>query len=168
MAARGLSNLEIRLASELEFRKKYYFTRNDIARLFENKKQLSNTIFGLRKKERVIKLNRSKYYFVPVKARTGKWVDEIAVAVDEILDGKDYFIGGWFAANYWRFTNQTPMQVDVYTTRRQGKMNLFNTRIVFHRTSRKSLAKAARQETNQHYFFVINRKEAGKWMKSKE
>jgi len=168
MGIRGLSNREMRLASELEFKGNYYFTRQGIAPLFENGKQMTNTLYSLKKKGRIIKLNRSKYYFIPVKARTGKWVDETAVAVDEILNGANYFIGGWFAANHWRLTDQIPMQVDVYTTRRQGKIKIFNTRIIFHRTSKKNLSKAVRQMHNARPFFILNKKEAQKWMKSRE
>ncbi|MEI7962099.1 MAG: DUF6088 family protein [archaeon] len=168
MAIKGLSNQEIKIASELEFNGNYYFTRKDIAHLFENEKQLTNTLYWLKKKERIIKLNRSKYYFVPIKARMGKWIDEIPIAIDEILDGQNYFIGGWFAANYWRITDQIPMQADVYTTRRQGKIKIFNMRIVFHRTSKKNLKKATIQKIQQHNFFILDKKEASKWMKLRE
>lgn len=129
---------------------------------------MTNALFWLKKKGRIIKLNRSKYYFVPIKARTGKWVDDIVVAIDEILNGKDYFIGGWFAANYWRLTDQIPFQADVYTTRRQGKVQIFNTRIIFHRTSKNNIKKATIQKINDHQFFILNKKEAKKWMKLRE
>lgn len=168
MTVKGLSDLEIKLASELEFKGNYYFTRKGIATLFENEKQISNTLYWLRKKGRIIRLNRSKYYFTPIKARTGKWIDNIPIAIDEILDGKNYFIGGWFAANYWRLTEQIPFQADVYTTRRQGKIRIFNTRIVFHRTTKKNLEKAAVQKIRNHSFFILNKKEAQKWIKSRE
>jgi predicted transcriptional regulator of viral defense system len=168
MAIKGLSTQEMKLASELEFKKKYYFTRKDIEHLFENEKQITNTLYWLRKKERIIKLNRSKYYFVPIKARTGKWVDDIPIAIDEILNGQNYFIGGWFAANYWRLTDQIPFQADVYTTRKQGKINIFNMRVIFHRTTKKNLKKAVKQKIQDHTFFILNKKEAQEWMKLRE
>ncbi len=168
MTIKGLSNQEIKLASELEFKNNYYFTRKDIAPLFENEKQITNMLYWLKKKGRIIKLNRSKYYFVPIKARTGKWIDDIPIAINEILDGKEYFIGGWFAANYWRLTDQIPFQADVYTTRRQGKIKIFNTRVVFHRTSKKNLKKATVQKIQNHNFFILKKKEAKKWMKLRE
>jgi len=168
MNVKGLSNQEIKIASELEFKGNYYFTRKDVAHLFENEKQITNTLYWLKKKERIIKLNRSKYYFVPIKARFGKWVDDVPIVIDEILNGQGYFIGGWFAANYWGFTDQIPFQADVYTTRRQGKTKIFNTRIVFHRTSKKNLKKAIIKKIQNHNFFIINKKEASKWMKLKE
>lgn len=168
MSVKGLSNQEIKLASELEFKDNYYFTRKGISALFGNEKQMSNTLYWLKKKGRIIKLNRSKYYLIPIKARTGKWIDSIPIAIDEILNGKDYFIGGWFAANYWRLTDQMPFQADVYTTRRQGKMKIFNMRIVFHRTTKKNLEKAATQKIRNHPFAILNKKEAQKWIKSRE
>lgn len=165
---KGLSEMEIKLASELEFKGNYYFTRKDISNLFKSEKQLTNIIYWLKKKGRIIKLNRSKYYFVPIKARKGKWIDDIPIAVDEILNGKNYFIGGWFAANYWNLTEQIPFQADVYTTRRQGKIKIFNTRIVFHRTTTKNLKKATKQKIKGHTFYILNKKEAEKWMKLRE
>jgi predicted transcriptional regulator of viral defense system len=168
MVIKGLSSQEMKLASELEFKGNYYFTRKDIAPLFENEKQITNALYGLKKKERIIKLNRSKYYFIPIKARSGKWIDDIPIAIDEILDGQDYFIGGWFASNSWRLTDQIPFQADVYTTRRQGKVKIFNMRIIFHRTSKRNLKKAIVQKIQNHNFFILNKKEAGEWMKSRE
>ena len=72
-------------------------------------------------KERIIKINRQKYYLIPIRARTGKWTDNPHVVADEIFDGKSYFIGGWAAANYWKLTDQIPMQFDIWTTKRQGR-----------------------------------------------
>ena len=165
---KGLSKKEINVISDLEFRKMYYFTILDIKSHFENKRQMINTIYTLRKKGRIVKLNKNKYFLVPIKARTGKWTDDPFIITDEICNGEDYFVGGWAAANYWKLTDQIPMQVDVYTTRRQGKIKILNTRIVFHRTTKKRIKDAITGNIKNHNFKIQNKKDTKKWMKSRE
>ena len=162
---KGLSKKEIKVIADLEFQKRYYFTTKDIKNHFRNKKQMINTVYTLRKKKRIIKLNRNKYFLVPIKARHGKWTDNEMIIADEICNGKDYFIGGWAAANYWQLTEQIPMQMDIYTTRRQGKTNILNTRFIFHRTTKKNIKKAVMRKIGNHNFRIINKDKAKKWMR---
>ncbi|MFH1209983.1 MAG: hypothetical protein V1663_04305 [archaeon] len=164
----GLSKKEIKVISELEFRRLYYFTIEDIKDLFENKRQMINTVYTLRKKGRIINLNKNKYFLVPIKSRTGKWTDNPIIIADEICDSKDYFIGGWYAAYFWKLTDQIPMQIDIYTTRRQGKVNLLNKRFVFHRTTKKRIGKSITKNIQGHSLRIQNKRETKKWMKSRE
>lgn len=163
---KGISNKEIEIIAALEFDKKYYFTTKDITSYFEDTRQMVNTIYQLRKKGRIVRLNRNKYFLIPVKARTGKWTDDPLIITDEICDGQDYFIGGWYAAHYWRLTDQIPMQVDVYTTRRQGKVKLFNMRFVFHRTTTKMIQRmGVLEKIQEHTFLIQNKNTTKKWMR---
>ena len=164
---KGLSKLELQVIADLEFRKKYYFTREHIATHFANKRQMTDTLYRLHKKGRIVPLNKNKYCLVPIKARTGKWTENSFVLGDELFDGRDYFIGGWAAVHYWKLTNQMPMQIDIYTTRRQGKKNILTTRFVFHRTTQKKISKAIEQRIDEHPFLVLSKKDAERWMKSK-
>lgn len=163
---KGLSKKEIEIVSWLEFYERYFFTSEEIDRFTENKTQRYNIIKNLVKKGRVIKLNRNKYYLVPIKAKSGSWSEHSFIIADEMMDGKDYFIGGWSAANYWRLTDQIPMRVDVYTTRRQGKVNVLNTKIVFHRTTKKRTEKAEVHEIKGHKFKILSKEDTKKWIKS--
>lgn len=165
---KGLSKKEIKIVADLEFRKKYYFTTEDITHHFKNKRQMINIVYTLRKKGRLIKLNKHKYFLVPIKARTGKWTDNPIIIADELCNGKDYYIGGWYAAYYWKITDQIPMQVDIYTTRRQGKIKIMNTRFVFHRTTKKSVDRAVKQKIGEHSFKIISFEVAKGWMRSKK
>jgi len=165
---KGISKKEIKIISDLEFKKTYYFTTSDIKNHFENKRQMINTIYILRKKGRIIKINKTKYFLVPIKARTGKWTDDPFIITDEICNGKDYLIGGWSAANYWKLTDQIPMQIDIYTTRRQGKIKILNTRLVFHRTTKKRIENAVTKKIGEHNFRIQNKKDTKKWMKLRE
>lgn len=165
---KGLSEKEIEVISELEFSQKYYFTKDDIKHHFQSKGQVEDLIYRLQKKGRIIKLNRKKYYLIPIKAKSGKWTDNPFIIADQICDSKDYFIGGWAAANYWHLTDQVPMQIDVYTTRRQGKVRLLNNRFVFHRTSKRMTEKAVTERIGERNFRIISKETVSKWLKSKE
>jgi len=138
---KGLSKKEIELISSLEFEEKYFFTKEDVAPFITTENQRRHIIHKLMKKKRIIKLNKSKYYLIPIKAKTGKWYEDSFVMVDEVLNGDNYFIGGWAAANYWKLTDQIAMKIEVYTTKRQGIRKFLTTTIIFRRTSPKDLKK---------------------------
>jgi len=165
---KGLSKQEMKVIAELEFYQKYYFTKDDIMHHFDNPKEIKDFIYHLRKKERIVKINRRKYYLVPIKAKSGKWSDDPFIIADEICNGKDYFIGGWAAANYWQLTEQIPMKIDVYTTRRQGKVRILSTNFIFHRTSKKMISKAIIRKIGNKSFKVSPKSVMRKWMKSKQ
>lgn len=165
---KGLSNQEIKVIAELEFYQKYYFTKKDIMRHFDNSKEIKDFIYHLKKKGRIVRLNRRKYYLVPIKAKSGKWSEDPFIMADEICDGKDYFIGGWAAANYWHLTEQIPMRIDVYTTRRQGKVRILNVNFVFHRTSQKMIANAITRKIGNKTFKMAPKSVIAEWMKSKQ
>lgn len=163
----GLSKKELAIVSWLEFYNKYFFGIGEIRHFFKSNSQRYNVTKNLLKKKRVIKLNRTKYYLVPIKAKSGSWVENPFIIADEIFDGNNYFVGGYAAANYWKFSDQIPAQMDIYTTKRQGKKEILNTRFVFHRTTKKSLEKAVTKKIEKHDFRVLGKKEAKQWMESR-
>ena len=134
---KSLSEKEVRIISGLEFDKTYYFTRDDIKKHFDSESKLSYTIHRLISKKRIAKLNRNKYYLVPIIAKTGKWVDDPFIIADEMFNGKEYYIGGWAAANYWRVTDQVPMRIEVYTNKRNGTISVLSTSFIFRKTTQK-------------------------------
>lgn len=165
----GLSKKEIQVIADLEFRKKYYFRLEDITKHFENRKQMVNTIYTLKKKGRIFKLSKKKYFLVPIKARKGKWTDHPLIIADEMFEGKDYFVGGWYAVHYWALTDQVPMQVDIYNTKRQGKVKLLNNRFKFRRTTKKKIKEQSLvRKIGKHTFKILNKKQTKKWLKSRE
>lgn len=163
----GLSKKEIEIVSWLEFHKRYFFLSADIGRFSKNKTQKYNIIKNLIKKKRIVKLNKTKYYLIPIKAKSGSWAEHPFIMADEACDEKDYFIGGWAAANYWRLTDQVPMQIDIYTTKRQGKIKVLNTRLVFHRTTQKRIDNATTANIEGHTFKIENKKDSKKWLRLK-
>lgn len=158
----------MRIISNLEFKKKNYFTREDIKKHFENRIQMKNTIHQLLKKGRIVKLNKTKYFLVPIKARTGKWSDDPFLIADEMFDGKGYFIGGWTAANYWRLTDQVPMKIEIWTTKRSGKIEILNTKFIFHKTTKRRVDEAVTDHIDKHEFKILSKENAKKWLKSRK
>jgi predicted transcriptional regulator of viral defense system len=163
----GLSRKELEIVSWIEFYGKYFFRIPEIGHFFRSKSQQYNIVKNLLKKKRIIKLGKDKYYLTPIKAKSGSWVENPFIIADEIFCGNDYFVGGYAAAYFWRLSEHIPAQIDIYTTKRQGKKEIFNTRFVFHRTTEKSLGKAVTQMIEKHSFKVLGKNEAKEWMKSR-
>ena len=161
---KGLSPKEMQVVAELEFDKKYFFTREDIKHHFSNDSSMRHTIHKLLLKERIISLNKNKYYLIPVKAKTGKWADDAFILADEIMNGKDYFIGGWSAANYWRLTDQIPFKIEVYSLKRHGQKTILNTSFIFRKTSEKKLKQTVTKKIKGHVFKILNKNESEKWL----
>ena len=163
----GLSKKETEIIAELEFKEHYYFTREDIKHHFQKDSQMRHTLHKLLKKERIVSLNKNKYYLITIKARKGKWADDSFIIADEVCNGKDYFIGGWAAANYYRLTDQIPMKIEVYTTKRQGTKKIINTTFIFRRTTKEKTARAITKHIMRHPFKIINKKEAEQWLRGR-
>lgn len=164
---KGLSKKETEIIAELEFNDKYYFNRDDIKHHFEKESQMRHTIHKLLGKKRIVSLNKNKYYLIPIKARKGKWAQDPFILADEIFNGKDYFIGGWASANYWRLTDQIPMKIEIYTTKRQGIQKILNTTYIFKRTTQKRIQKSVIKRIKGHKFKMLNLEETKEWMKSR-
>ena len=60
------------------------------------------------------------------------------------------------------------MQVDVYTTRRQGKKEVLNKRFMFHRTTKKRIDNAVKKDVEGHPFFIQNKEDSKRWIKSRD
>jgi len=160
----GLSKTEIEIIASFEFEKKFFFTSADIDEFARNKTHRYNIIKNLIKKRRIEKLNRSKYYLIPIKAKSGRWAEDSFIIADEVMDGEDYFIGGWAAANYWRLTDQIPMKTEVYTTKRQGTKKFISTTLIFRRTTRKKLKESVTKIIKGHKFNILNKEATKKWL----
>ena len=165
---KSLSSRQMRIVAWLEFYQKYFFTIKDIEHFFENKEQRYNSIKRMMGKKRIIKLSKDRYYLVPIRARTGGWSEDPFIIADEIFNGKDYFIGGWAAANYWNLTDQIPFRIEVFTTKRQGRRKMINTEFIFKRTTPEKIKRAVIRKVNKHLFRIMNKREMKKWMKSRD
>jgi len=163
----GISKKEIDIISILELNEKFFFTRKDIRRFFRNNNEMNVYIHRLKKKSRIIKLNKTKYYLIPVRAFKGRWSDHPFIVIDEIFNGKDYFISGAAAAHYWGLIEQIPTQAEVRCTKKQGIKKIFNFTIIFKRVRSLNAKDFVRRSVSKHSFLIISKKSAEKWLKSR-
>ena len=84
-----------------------------------------------------------------------------------MFNGKDYYIGGWSAANYWRLTEQVPMKIEIYTNKRNGRATILNTTFIFKKTTQKRINNAVTKKVRDHAFNILDKKESAKWLKSR-
>jgi predicted transcriptional regulator of viral defense system len=163
----SLSKKEIEVIAELEFDQKYYFNRTDIRHHFETESKLRYTIHRLISKKRIISINKNKYYLIPIKAKKGRWSDDSFIIADEIFNGKDYYIGGWSAANYWKLSEQVPMIIEIYTNKRNGRATILNTKFIFKKTTQNRINNAVTRKTRAHTFRILDENNTKQWLKSK-
>ena len=163
---KGLSNKEIEVVSFLELNDRNFFTKDDVKKFFKNNNELKVYINRLKAKKRIIKINKSKYYLVPVKAYQDKWSENPFIVIDEIFNGENYFIGGYAAAHYWGLIDQIPRKIVVYCTNKQGKTKLFGTEMAFKRIRPKNLVGFVEQKAKSHAFKIASKEKVSQWMKS--
>ena len=160
---KSLSEKELRFISKLELKKKYFFTRDEIKDNFTSVNEMNVYLHRLKKKERIMKINRSKYFLIPVKAVGNKWSEHPFILIDEIMDGKDYCIIGKAAAHYWGYIDQVPYEYEVYNTKKHELVKIFHTRIDFRKRRKKNIIKGIKKSIYGHNFLIASKKEAKKW-----
>lgn len=163
MARKGLSGKELEVISYLELNEKFFFSREDIKKFFKSDNKMNVYIHNLKKKGRIIKLNKSKYYLIPVRAYEGHWSEHPFIIVDEIFNGKNYYIAELAAAYFWNFIDQIPTNIVVYCTKKQGERKIFDFNIIFKR--KRKLGSYVKKEIKNHQFFVQSKEETRKWLK---
>lgn len=164
---KGISGKEIEIVSFLELNDKFFFTRNNIKHFFRNNNEMNVYIHRLKTKGRIIKLNRTKYYLIPVRAFRGHWSEHPFMIIDELFNGKDYYIGGMAAAHYWGLIEQIPTQIEVYCTKKQGRRKIFNFTIVFKRVRLAGMKGFVRRKIKDQPFFIASKTKVEKWLKSR-
>jgi len=160
---KGISSKEIKVISWLELENKRFFTKKDIKKFFKNKNEMNVYVHKLKNKNRIIRINKDKYYLIPIKAYKNRWSEHPFIIIDEIFNGKDYYISGKAAAHYWRYIEQIPTEFDVYSTKKQGNKKIFNIKINFKRTSKKNMKDFITKKINSHNFIIANKKKSSKW-----
>ncbi len=164
---KGLSGKEIEMVSFLEMNEKFFFTREDVKRFFSSGNEMNVYIHNLKKKGRIIRINRSKYYLIPVRAFKGRWSEHPFIVIDEMFNGKDYFISGMAAAYYWGLIEQIPTMIEVRSTKNMTSRKIFSFAAVIKRTKSLDAKKFVRREIKGHGFFIEAKREVERWLKSR-
>jgi predicted transcriptional regulator of viral defense system len=158
---KSLSEKELAFISKLELKEKYFFTRDEVIKNFTNDNEMNVYFHRLKKKGRIIKLNKNKYFLIPIKAVGSKWSEHPFILIDEIMNGKDYCIVGNAATHYWKWIDQIPVEYEVWNTRIQRKVKIFNARLNFKK--KRKLPKIVVKKIHQHNFNIASKKEAKQW-----
>ena len=158
----GLSEKELAFISRLELKGRNTFSRDEIKSNFTSVNEMNVYIHRLKNKGRIIKLNKNKYFLIPVKAVGGKWSEHPFIIIDEIMNGKDYCIVGKAAANYWKLIDQIPFEFEIYNTKKHGLINIFNARLNFRK--KRKLPKSVERIIQRHKFVIATKSESKKWI----
>lgn len=159
---RGLSEKELAFISRLELKGRNTFTREEIRNNFTSVNEMNIYIHRLKKKGRIIKLNKNKYFLIPVKAVGSKWSEHPFIIIDEIMNGKDYCIVGKAAANYWKFIEQIPFEFEVYNKKKHEIIEIFNARLNFRK--KRKLPKSIERTIQGHKFIIATKGKSKKWI----
>ena len=164
---KSLSEQEVRVIADLEFREKRFFTREDVKHHFDSISKISYFIHRLKTKKRIVKLNRNKYYLIPFQSRTGRWSEEAFIIADEMMNSKNYYLGGWTSAYYWKLTDQVPMKIEIYTNKRGGFAKILTETFIFKKTTQKRITNSVTKKIKGHQFKILSKSESKKWIQSK-
>ena len=159
----SLSEKELEFISRFELKGNYFFTRSSISEYFTSVNEMNVYLHRLKKKGRIIKLNKTKYYLIPVRAVGRKWAEHPFIIIDEIMNGKDYCIVGKAAAHYWRLIEQIPFIYEVYNTKIHKKAAIFHSEIEFRKRRRKNMPKGVVKEIYGHNFIIATKEESAQW-----
>jgi predicted transcriptional regulator of viral defense system len=161
---KSISEKELSFISKLELKQKYFFTRDEIKDNFTSINEMNVYLHRLKQKGRIIKLNKNKYFLIPVKAVGSRWSEHPFIIIDEIMNSKDYCIVGKAAAYYWKLIDQIPYEYEVYNTKKHILVKIFNTRIDFKKRRKKNIPKGVEKTIHGHKFIIATKKEAKKWL----
>lgn len=159
---KSLSEKEIGFISKLELKQQYFFTREGIFANFKTANEMNVYLHRLKNKGRIIKLNKKKYFLIPIKAVNSKWTEHPFIIIDEMMDSKDYCIAGKAAAHYWHLIEQLPSEFEVHNKRIHKKAVIFNARINFKK--KRKIPDCIERKIYGHKFIIASKKEAQKWI----
>lgn len=115
---KGLSKDEIYLISRAEFEKQKLITTVFVQKVFEDKNKAARVLVYLKRKGRLLCIERRKYLLVPLKAPNQRWMPNEFVVASLWMGDTPYYIGYNSAYNYWGFTDQIPQTVFVLNTQK--------------------------------------------------
>jgi len=158
---KGISNKEMKMISYLEMEGKRFFTRKDIKKFFKSENEMNVYIYNLKKKERIVRINKIKYCLIPIQAYKG-WTEHPFIIADEIFNGKNYYIGGKAASHYWGLIDQIPTVVDLFSKKKQGSYGILGTKFKFRRI--RKMKEFVKRKIKEHEFLIASRKVSKKWI----
>jgi len=150
---------ETKLLFSLEEKGISVFTTKDAKKILDSGSASAwLVISGLKKKGRIMQIERGKYLLVPARAGIeGYWAESPWVIVPHLIDV--YYVGFWTAMNYWGMTEQIPYTVFVATTKRKNDLKFGNQKFEFVTLSKKKFFGFVQEKVGKTETFNISSKE---------
>jgi predicted transcriptional regulator of viral defense system len=118
---------ELYLISRAEYEKQKMITTGFARKLFPRPQLAAAVLDSLSRKGRLIKLQRGKYFLVPIKAPNQQWTPNEFVVAALWMGNIPYYVGYFAMYHYWGLTDQIPQTVHVLNTRRNAEANIGHT-----------------------------------------
>ena len=115
---KGLSKDEIYLISRAEFEKQKLITTAFVQKVFEDKNKAARILVHLKRKGRILCIEKGKYLPVPLKAPNQRWMPNEFLVASLWMGDTPYYIGYSSAYNYWGLTEQVPQTVFILNTQK--------------------------------------------------
>lgn len=124
---------EITLLFALEQEKNPVFTIAQARKILgTSSASVKNVLKRLKKKRRIIPLQKGVYLFAPLKSgEKGLWSEDAFRVAPSLVNGKNYYIGFVSAMNYWGMTEQLPIVVYVALTCQKRSLQAVQARFIF-------------------------------------
>ena len=128
----GFGGMELRLIFALEQRKNQLFGIADAKRILgTSDATVWNVLKRLRRKKRVIRLQKGAYLFAPLRSgEDGLWTEDAFRVVPSLVKG-GYYVAFVSAMNYWGMTEQLPVVVYVALTRQKRGLEAAQAKYIF-------------------------------------
>lgn len=124
---------ELKILFELEQKKNFVFTFQDAKKILRTSSaSAKNVIKRLKRKKRILRLQKGLYLFAPLRSgEEGFWSEHAFAIVPYLVKSNQYYIGFLSAMNYWGMTEQIPMVVYVILNRQKKQMQAVQTSFIF-------------------------------------
>lgn len=128
IAKKTLSAREIDLITRLEFYGKEIYTKDEIISFCGNNKTASYLIKKLLEKDRLRKIIKNIYLFVPMKAPGGLWAGNEYLIAKALVRGAKFYIGYSSVFNSYGFTDQVAQLIQVVNDKYSIRKTIFGVR----------------------------------------
>lgn len=123
-----LSSKEIAILTRLEFDGKEIYTKKEIISFCGSSQKAAYLIKKLLEKNRLKKIIKNVYFFVPMKAPQGIWAGNEYLVAKALARGAKYYIGYSTAFNSYGFTDQVAQLIQVVNDKYSMRKTVFGVR----------------------------------------
>ena len=123
---KGLSKDEVYLISRAEFENRKFITRDFTLKLFKDDKKTNNILYNLKRKGRLLQIERGKYFIIPIKAPNQLWTPNEFITAKNWIGNTPYYIGYFTMYNYWGFTEQIPQTIYILNAQKSRTKTIGN------------------------------------------